>query len=44
MYKTIYDVAREAGVVDLHRSRAQNNSGYVSEKARAKVEAAMRGY
>jgi DNA-binding LacI/PurR family transcriptional regulator len=34
---TLADVAREAGVVAMTASRAINNSGYVSDKVRARV-------
>lgn len=42
--KTIYDIAKEAGVGVATVSRAMNNSGYVSDKTRAKIEAAAQGY
>jgi LacI family transcriptional regulator len=38
---TIRDVARRAGVSAITVSRVVNNSGYVSEKTRAQVEAAI---
>jgi LacI family transcriptional regulator len=38
---TIRDVARKAGVSAITVSRVVNNSGYVSEKTRAQVEAAI---
>ena len=44
MDRTIYDVAHEAGVSISTVSRALNNTGYVSEKTRAKIEAAMNGF
>lgn len=44
MGKTIYDVAHEAGVSISTVSRVLNQSGYVSEKTRKKVENAAKGY
>lgn len=44
MRKTIYDVAKEAGVSISTVSRVLNNSGYVGEKTRNKVLAAAQGY
>ena len=38
---TIHDVARKAGVASITVSRVINNSGYVSEKLRAKVNAVI---
>jgi LacI family transcriptional regulator len=38
---TIRDVAKQAGVAPITVSRVVNNSGYVSEKTRARVEAAI---
>ena len=38
---TVQDVARLAGVAPITVSRVVNNSGYVSEKTRLKVEAAI---
>jgi LacI family transcriptional regulator len=38
---TIRDVAKRAGVAPITVSRAINNSGYVSEKTRVRVEAAI---
>jgi LacI family transcriptional regulator len=38
---TIQDVARKAGVAPITVSRAINNSGYVSDETRQKVEAAV---
>lgn len=38
---TIHDVARKAGVAPITVSRVINNSGYVSDKLRAKVNAAI---
>jgi LacI family transcriptional regulator len=38
---TIRDVAKRAGVAPITVSRVVNNSGYVSEKTRARVEAAI---
>ncbi len=44
MGKTIYDVAKEAGVGIATVSRVLNKTGYVSEKTRKKVEAAAKDY
>ena len=44
MRKTIYDVAQEAEVSISTVSRALNNSGYVSEKAKAKIKQAADGF
>ncbi len=44
MSKTIYDVAKEAGVSISTVSRVFNKSGYVSEKTVEKVMAAARDY
>lgn len=44
MKKTIYDIAREAGVGVSTVSRALNNSGYVSEETMRKIEKASIGY
>lgn len=38
---TIRDVAKQAGVAPITVSRVINNSGYVNEKTRARVEAAV---
>lgn len=38
---TIRDVAKRAGVAPITVSRVINNSGYISDKTRAKVEAAI---
>jgi len=38
---TIRDVAKQAGVAPITVSRVINNSGYVNEKTRARVEAAI---
>jgi LacI family transcriptional regulator len=38
---TVRDVAKRAGVAPITVSRVVNNSGYVSEKTRARVEAAI---
>ena len=38
---TIHDVAKLAGVAPITVSRVINNSGYVSDKTREKVQAAI---
>ncbi|MFN2161225.1 MAG: LacI family DNA-binding transcriptional regulator, partial [Candidatus Promineifilaceae bacterium] len=38
---TIRDVAKRAGVASMTVSRVINDSGYVSDETRAKVEAAI---
>jgi len=42
--KTVYDIAHEAHVGVATVSRVLNNTGYVSEETRARVEAAAAGY
>lgn len=44
MGKTIYDIAKEAGVGVATVSRALNGSGYVSKETMEKIEMACHGY